>query len=251
MPTNNQLKKKLREKGLCLGTWISIGSPDIVDILKNLDFEWFVIDTEHSYISTEMAKNMIQTLGDHAKQTPLVRVGINDQLLIKRALDIGSQGLVVPLVNTAEEAERAVKFAMYPPQGVRGAAGARASRYGMNLGNYLRSANDDLVIAVQLETKQALSNAAEILSTKGVDIGFVGPTDLTMSLGLIDDRNNPKVIDAMTEVVKACDKADKTPGTMAVTIEEARKWISLGFRFVSLASDAKQLITGAQAFLRM
>ncbi len=247
------LKKKLAENPArpVLGTWLSIGSPDVVDILKNLDFDWFVIDTEHSYISMEAAKTMLQVLGDHPRQTPLVRVGINDQLLIKKALDIGAQGIVVPLVNSAEEAERAVSYAMYPPSGVRGAAGTRASRYGMNLGNYLRGANRDLVVAVQLETTRAISSAEEILATRGVDIGFVGPTDLTMSLGLIDDRNNAKVIEAMQRVVKACEKHGKVPGTMAVSVEEARKWISLGFRFVSLASDAKHLIAGAQGFLRL
>jgi len=247
------LKKKLAENPArpVLGTWLSIGSPDVVDILKNLDFDWFVIDTEHSYISMEVAKTMLQVLGDHPRQTPLVRVGINDQLLIKKALDIGAQGIVVPLVNSAEEAERAVSYAMYPPSGVRGAAGTRASRYGMNLGNYLRGANRDLVVAVQLETTRAISSAEEILATRGVDIGFVGPTDLTMSLGLIDDRNNAKVIEAMQRVVKACEKHGKVPGTMAVSVEEARKWISLGFRFVSLASDAKHLIAGAQGFLRL
>ncbi|MHB8567893.1 MAG: HpcH/HpaI aldolase family protein [Nitrososphaerales archaeon] len=247
----NNFKKKLKSGELCLGTWISIGSPDVVDILRNLEFDWFVIDTEHSYISTETAKSMIQVLGDQPRQSPLVRVGINDQLLIKRALDIGAQGIVVPLVNSGEEAERAVRYAMYPPRGMRGAAGARASRYGMNLGGYLRSSNDEVTIAVQIETTEALSNLDEILGTKGVDIGFVGPTDLTMSLGLIDDRNNQKVVEAMSRVAKTCEKHGKTPGTMAVSVEEARKWISLGFKFVSLASDAKQLIVGAQSFLKL
>ena len=246
----NTLKERLGSGKVCLGTWLTIGTSDVVDILKNLGFEWFVIDTEHSYLSAESAKSIIQTLGA-SNQTPLVRVGINDQLLIKRALDVGAKGIVVPLVNSGEEAKRAVRYAMYPPRGVRGAASSIASAYGLKLGEYLRTSNDDLVIAVQIETKEALGNLDEILSTDGVDVGFVGPTDLTVSLGLIDDRNNPQVIEAMKHVVSACEKYRKVPGTMAVSVEEARKWIELGFRFVSLGSDAKQLIMGANSFLKV
>jgi 2-keto-3-deoxy-L-rhamnonate aldolase RhmA len=197
----NNLKRKLQSGELCLGTWITIGNPDVVDILKNLEFDWFLFDAEHSYLSIETVKSMMQALGDGARQTPLVRIGISDQLLVKRALDIGSQGIMVPLV--------------------------------------------------QIETTQALSNLDEILQTKGVDIGFAGPSDLTMSLGLIDDRWNPKVVEAMTKVVKACEKYGKTPGTLAASVEEAKKWIGLGFKFVSLGSDAKQLVMGARSFLKL
>jgi 2-keto-3-deoxy-L-rhamnonate aldolase RhmA len=247
----NNLKLKLQSGELCLGTWITIGNPDIVDILKNLEFDWFLFDTEHSYLSIETVKTMMQVLGDDSKITPILRVGICDQLLIKRALDIGGHGILVPLVNTREDAERVVKYAMYPPKGIRGAGSARASAFGMKMAEYLRSANDEVLVAAQLETMEAISNMNEIISTKGLDIAFVGPSDLTMSFGLIDDRWNPKVVEAMTKVVKACQDHGKTPGTMAVSIEEARKWIGLGFKFVSLASDAKLLVSGAKTFLKL
>jgi 4-hydroxy-2-oxoheptanedioate aldolase len=247
----NNLKRKLQKGDLCLGTWITIGSPDIVDILKDLGFEWFVFDNEHSYLSVETTKTMMQALGGSfdASVTPIVRVGIGDQLLIKRALDIGAHGVLVPLINTGEDAERVVRFAKYPPEGIRGAGSARASAYGMKMGEYLRSANDEVLVAVQIETVEALSNADKSVSTEGVDIGFVGPSDLTMSLGLIDDRSNPKVIESMSRVVKICKEYGKAAGTMAINVEEARKWIDLGFTFVSLASDAKMLVSGAKTFL--
>ena len=245
------MKQKLKNGDLCLGTWLTIGNPDIVDILKNLEFDWFVFDTEHSYFSFETAKVMMQALGEEGRATPIVRVGINDQLLIKKALDIGGQGVLVPLVNSGIDAEKAVRYAMYPPRGIRGAGAARAQAYSLKMGEYLRTANDEVLVAVQIETTEALSNVDEIVSTNGVDMAFVGPTDLTMSMGFIDDRWNPKVVEAMTNVVKTCQRHGKSPGIMAVSIEEARKWIGLGFKFVSLASDAKLLISGAKSFLKL
>ena len=246
----NNLKRKLQSGDLCLGTWLTIGNPDIVDILKNLEFDWFVFDTEHSYFSFETAKTMMQALGEESRATPIVRVGINDQLLIKKALDIGAHGVLVPLVNSGKDAETAVRYAMYSPRGIRGAGAARAQAYGLKMAEYLRNANDEILVAVQIETSEAINNMEEIISTKGVDIAFVGPTDLTMSLGFVDDRWTPKVVDAMSRVVKACQDYGKYPGIMAVSVEEARKWIDLGFKFVSLASDTKLLISGAKTFLK-
>lgn len=245
----NAVKKKLYEGKVSLGTWITIGNPDVPDLLKQLPFDWFVFDAEHSYFSIETVKNMQMALSD-SQACPIVRVGMLDQLLIKRALDIGSQGLIVPLVNSAEDARRYVSYAMYPPQGVRGAGPGRASKYGNNIGEYLRTANDDLLLVAQIETTEALSNAEEIVSTRGIDVAFVGPTDMTMSLGLIGDRWNPKVIDAMKTVIKACEKHRKIPGTLAVSVEEAKKWLGLGFRFVALGSDSKFLFQGAKSFLQ-
>lgn len=244
----NLLRKKLYSGETCLGTFITIGSPDIVDILKNLDFDWFLFDTEHSYFSTSDVKNMLHAMGD-SKVSSLVRIGQIDQYLVKRALDIGSEGILAPLVNSPEEAEKLVKFAMYPPDGVRGAGPGRAAKYGMNMAEYLGSANQELLIAVQIETKEALSSVKEILQTKRIDIGFVGPSDLTISLGLGTDRSNPRVIDAMEKVVKTCDDLGKIPGTLAVSPEEAKKFMKLGFKFLSLASDSRFLAAGARTFL--
>jgi len=246
----NFVKKRLYDGEVCYGTWISIGNPDIVEMMKSLPFSWFVFDTEHSYMSIETVKTMMQALGDNGP-SPIVRIGQIDQYLVKRALDIGSEGLLAPLVNSAEDAERLVKYSMYPPLGVRGAAPTRASRYGVNFSEYLRQVNNELLLGVQIETVEALSNLKEILETKHVDLAFVGPTDLTISLGLVDDRSNPKVIEAMKKVVKSCEDLGKIPGTMAVSVEEAKKFAELGFRFISLASDLRLLGMGAKAFLDM
>jgi 2-keto-3-deoxy-L-rhamnonate aldolase RhmA len=244
----NLLREKLYGGKTSLGTWLSIGSPDVADTLKQLPFDWFLLDLEHSYISIETARNIMLTVLD-TKITPLVRVGECDQYLIKRVLDIGAYGILVPLVNTPEDAEKVVNYGKYPPMGSRGVGPVRAAGYGNQFKDYLATANDEIMIGVQIETAQALANAEAIASVKGVDLVFVGPSDLTMSLGLVTDRGNPKVSEAMQSVVKICEKLGKIPGTLAATADEAKKWQKLGFRFISLGSDSKYLFQGAKSFV--
>ena len=243
----SQLREKLYRGETSLGTWITIGSPDVTDTLKQVPFDWMLFDLEHSYYSIETVRNMMLSMLD-SKAVPLVRVGQADQYLIKRALDVGSYGILVPLVNTVEEAERVVNFSKYPPMGSRGSGPVRAAGYGNNMPDYLKTANDEILVGVQIETTQSLKNADAIASTKGVDIVFVGPSDLTMSLGLLTDRGNPKVAEAMESVVKICSKQGKIPGTLAANSDEAKKWQKLGFRFISLGSDSKFLFQGAKNF---
>ena len=244
----NQLREKLYSGKTSLGTWLSIGSPDVADTLKQLPYDWFMIDLEHSTISIDTARNMMLALLD-TKIAPLVRVGESDQYLIKRALDIGAYGILVPLVNTREEAERVVNFSKYPPLGSRGVGPVRTAGYGNNLKDYVTTANDEILVGVQIETMQALGNTEAIASTKGVDLVFVGPSDLTMSMGLVTDRGNPKVAEAMQSVVKICEKTGKIPGTLAATPDEAKRAQRLGFRFISLGSDSKCLFSGARSFV--
>ena len=244
----SSLKKKLSQ-GVSYGAWVTIGNPDVSDILQGLPFDWLVFDMEHSPLSSETVSHMIQVL-DEEKVSPLVRVGANDQYLIKAALDMGAHGVIVPLVNTREDAEAAVSYCKYPPIGVRGVAPRKAADYGLSAAEYLRRANDETLLIVQVETKEALENLDALLGVKGVDIAFVGPSDLTMSLGLLDDRSNPRVLEEMRNVVEKCKEYGKIPGTMAVTPEEAKREASMGFRFISLASDVRHLIEGARGFLK-
>ncbi len=244
----NTLKRKLERNEAAVGTWISSGSPTVVDLLRKLPFDWFVFDMEHSPISIETVGRMIQVLNG-STATPLVRVGQIDQALFKIVLDTGAHGMVVPLVNSPEEAERAVRFCKYPPTGVRGVAATKASDYGLSLGSYIRTANDETTVIAQIETPQAVESIREIVAVKGVDIAFVGPSDLTMTMGLLDDRSNPKVAEAMLKVVKACDEAGKAAGVMASTLDEARLAVQRGFKFISLASDMRHVTMGARSFL--
>jgi len=244
----SSLKKKLSQ-GVSYGAWVTIGNPDVSDILQGLPFDWLVFDMEHSPLGAETVGHMIQVL-DEEKVSPLVRVGANDQYLIKAALDMGAHGVIVPLVNTREDAQAAVRYCKYPPVGVRGVAPRKAADYGLSAAEYIRRANEETLLIVQVETKEALENLDALLGVKGVDIAFVGPSDLTMSLGLLDDRSNPRVLEEMRNVVEKCKEYGKIPGTMAVTPEEAKREASMGFRFISLASDVRHLIEGARGFLK-
>lgn len=243
----NALKARLRSsRDPVFGTWISSSSLVSLDALKGVGFDWFMIDTEHAPVNPETLAAMVSILGEGGP-CPLVRVGNVDQYLVKQALDAGSYGILVPLVSSEAQAKAAVAFAKYPPDGVRGIAAAAASRYGTELASYLRSANAETLVGVQIETREALENLEAIASVNGVDILFVGPQDLTLNLGLLDDRKNPKVREAMRQVVEACERHGKVPGTLVIDTEEKRVAVELGFRFISLASDVRFLLNGAKA----
>jgi 4-hydroxy-2-oxoheptanedioate aldolase len=245
----NPLKERLgASREPSFGTWISSPSVVSVDALRGLDFDWFVIDTEHAPVNTETVATMVSLLRD-GPPTPIVRVGNVDQYLVKQALDAGAQGILVPRVSTATQARAAVAYAKYPPEGVRGAAASAATRYGSELASYLRTANHELLVGVQIETREGLDNVDAIAGVEGVDILFVGQQDLTLSLGLVDDRKNPKVVEGLRAVVDACERHGKVPGTLVIDAEEKRSALELGFRFISLASDVRFLLNGARAFL--
>lgn len=243
-----ELKKRLAEGKVTRGTWATIGHPDVPDLLEALGFDWLVFDTEHAPLGREALGRMIQAV-DGEKVCPLVRVGAIDQYLVKSALDMGAHGVVCPLVNSEQDARTAVSFVKYPPLGIRGVAPRKAADYGLSFSDYLRRANELTLLVAQVETKQALENLDAILSVREVDVAFVGPTDLTVSLGLLDDRTNEKVIDAMKSVVRSCESHKKVPGVLAATPEEARRAVALGFRFIGLGSDTRFIIGGAGPFL--
>lgn len=242
------LKRELRSGRVTLGTWVTIAHPDVPDMLEELGFDWLVFDTEHAPISAESLGSMIQAV-DAEKVCPIVRVGAIDQYMIKSALDMGAHGVVCPLVNSPEEAQAAARFAKYPPLGVRGVAPRKAADYGISAAEYVRTANDLTLLVAQIETKEAVEMVDRILSLGEVDVAFVGPTDLTMSLGLLDDRSNPKVMEAMKRVVASCESHGKVAGTLAATPEEARRDITMGFRFIGLGSDTRFLMGGARPFI--
>ena len=241
----NALKARLyAERTPSFGTWISSSSFVAVDALKDAGFDWFVIDTEHAQVNPETLAAMAALLGTGGP-APLVRVGNVDMYLVKQALDSGAIGILVPLVSTEAQARAVVSYAKYPPDGVRGAAAAAGSRYGVELATYLRTANAETLVGVQIETREALEHLDAIAAVPGVDLLFVGPQDLTLNLGLLDDRRNPQVIEAMRRVVAACERHGKVPGTLVVNAEEKRSALDLGFRFLSLASDVRFLLAGA------
>ena len=243
------LVQRLRDGGApSFGTWISSSSPVCLDALDGLGFEWFMIDTEHAHVNPETLAQMV-ALQRSRSGAPLVRVGEVDQYLIKSALDTGAEGVLLPLVNSAEEAKRAVSFAKYPPDGVRGIASAASTEYGKDLAGYLRRANAETLVGVQIETREALANVDAIAAVEGVDVLFVGPQELTLNLGLVDQRKDPLVREALRRVADAASARGKVAGTLVVDAEEKRTAVELGYRFIGLASDVRFLLNGARALL--
>jgi len=234
----SSLKRKLRSGEIALGTWITINHPDIVDALSELPLDWLVFDMEHAPLEISDAEILLMPLRG-SDISPIIRVPWNDMVIIKRALDIGAEGILVPWINSREEAERAVSYASYPPRGLRGVGPRRAVRYGQRsfLDYYENFEKNERIIMVQVETRKALENLDEILSTPGIDVAYVGPMDLSVSLGIPMRFSDARFQDALKNVRDACERHGVTPGIHAFSPEQAQEFISQGFRFVALMSD--------------
>jgi len=239
----NPVKAKLKAGEVSVGMWITIGHTDISERLANVGLDWLTFDMEHAPLDRETVQFMIQSMGYQTDCIPIVRVPWNDIWLIKHALDIGAYGVVIPLIGTREDAVNAVRYCKYPPEGVRGCAPRHAA---FRDKEYIQTANDEILVIVQIETREAIKNIDEICSVKGVDVCYVGPTDLSMSLGVFGQTTHPVFKEATSRVIKACRKWGVAPG-MHCSVESINEAIEEGFQFVALASDLNHLIAGAKA----
>jgi 2-dehydro-3-deoxyglucarate aldolase len=238
----------LKKGEVTFGTWVTIGNPDVSEILANIGFDWLVFDTEHGPLSTETVGQMIQATSG-TKIVPLVRVGGNDMILIKRALDIGAYGVVIPLVNNKDDAKKAVAYTRYPPRGVRGVGPRRCSLYGIRANEYLEWADKEILTIVQVETAEAVESIDEILTVDGIDAFFIGPTDLTTSMGVRGQQDHPKFTGAIEKVLEGSRRYGTPGGIMTYNVEQARKALERGFKFISLGTDFRLLIQGARGML--
>jgi len=241
----NFVKRKLKDGEVSVGVWVGTGHPDIAEILGGMGFDWMVFDMEHAPLSFETVQMMMQGLNG-SETLPIVRVPWNDMVMIKRALDLGALGVVIPWVNTRSEAEAAVRYCRYPKAGgLRGCGPRRCSRYGLDV-EYVDKVDQELLIIVQIETEEAVENIDDILSVDGIDVCFVGPADLSMSLGVYKEFDHPRFRSALEKILEAAKASGVAPGfyTDASNINER---IAEGFRFVTLGSDTGFLIRGCRA----
>lgn len=249
---NNPIRKALLERTPTFGSWLQIGPyPAVAEILANAGYDWLGVDCEHSDIDVEGFTALAR--GMHGRGAlPLARVRENDTLAIRQVLDAGAQGIIVPLVNTAEEA-KAVAAAKYPPQGVRGFCFSRMNNYGTNFDEYARTANENIAVVVMIESKQAVDNIDSILEVDGVDGVFIGPYDMSGSYGLIGQTSHPVIQEACKKVVMACRKHGKSAGLHLVnpTPEAISKTIQDGFTFIALGVDMVFLNQAADTALNM
>jgi 2-keto-3-deoxy-L-rhamnonate aldolase RhmA len=229
-----------------VGTWIMSASHLVAEAVGHAGFDWALIDMEHAPADIPQVVQMLQALSA-TRLVPVVRVPWNDTVMVKRVLDAGASTVMFPYVQTADEARRAVAATRFPPDGVRGVAGmSRAAKFG-TVPNYLKTANANVGVIVQLETKEAVHALEEIGSVPGVDALFVGPADLSASLGHLGDLMHPQVLEVMGLAARTARAMGKHIGSLGGTPEQVAQYRALGFDYVALSSDLGLLMRGAQA----
>ena len=244
----NLVKEKLKAGKASVGTWLCMGNPDVSEQLSMLGFDWLTFDLEHGSMTIPDLQRMMQAM-NRADCIPLARVPVNEPVYFKWVLDAGARGVVIPYVNTKEEATNAVRACLYPPKGIRGCGPRRASRYYSELTEYVKTANEDILVAIMIETQTALDNIDEILSVPGVDAVFVGPTDLSLNLGVFQQSDHPKFKSAISTVLDACKRHGVAPG-MHCNENNINEALSMGFKFCALNYDDAFLIMGAKSSLQ-
>jgi len=245
------LKSKLQSNTLTVGSWISLGHPDVAEILCRAGFDWMVIDMEHSTISISEAGELIRVI-DLCGVAPLVRVTSNDANLIKRVMDAGAQGIIVPMVNSGADAERAVTATRYPPLGMRGVGMARAQKYGpAGFREYARWQQDGPIVIAQVEHISAVDACAEILAVPGIDAFIIGPYDLSASLGIPGEFERPEYVAALDRALAAGRAAGKPAGMHLVEPEpdKVSALVANGYRFIAYGVDFRMLDVTARAGL--
>jgi len=247
----NHLKETLRDGKVVFGPFLKFTDPAVVEIMGFAGFDFVIIDAEHGPISMQNAQNMIRA-AETANITPVIRVANNDEALILRALDIGAQGIEIPQINSKSQAIRAVRSVKYAPQGERGVCRyVRAANYSsMDKFEYFKYANKETMIIFHIEGVEGIKNLDEILSVPGIDVIFIGPYDLSQSLGIPGEVSHPLVKEKMREVVLKCKENKVAVGTFADDIETAKFWISLGIQYMSFSVDVGILYEASKNVVR-
>ena len=251
----NQVKEKLKRGEPALGAWLSLPSIPSARIMARLGFDWLVVDMEHSAQNPVLMADMVATIADAGTCAPIVRVPTNSVEWFKWALDAGAWGVVVPMVNSREEAQRVVEYTKYPPLGDRSIGGAFGP-YGFGITNwpdYARTANDEIIVIIQIESRQALQHLDEILSVPGIDVAFVGPNDLHAQLGLTPSSEGAELefTEALEHIKAAARKYHLATGIFSKNGEAAAERVRQGFQMISVTTDISSLIAAATRNLQI
>ena len=244
-PIPNPFKARLRKPGAQIGLWLALAEAYPAEICAGAGFDWLVVDGEHAPNHLRSILAQLQAIAPYASH-PVVRPPVGETSLIKQLLDIGAQTLLVPMVETPEQAVALVAATRYPPEGVRGvgAAIARASRFDRQPG-YLHAAAAEICLLVQIETRLGLDNLDAIAAIPGVDGLFIGPADLSASMGYLDNPTAPEVQAAIDDAIRRILKAGKAPGILMGDEALAKHYIELGARFVAVGTDVGLLARGS------
>jgi len=231
---------RLRAGRTLLGTIVTLDSPEVVEILSAAGFDWLFVDTEHAPLDALAVQRLLQA----ARIPALIRVPDGAEATLKKALDAGAAGVVVPMVNTAAQAEAVVEACKYPPRGRRGVGIVRAQGYGPGFSEYVRRANEATAVVVQCEHIRAVENIEAIVAVEGVDAIFVGPYDLSGSMGRLGEVEHLDVLAAIEGVRLACERAGKPLGIYTGSAEAARRFLAQGYTLVAASADT-MLLGGA------
>jgi len=245
------LKERLVRRELTIGSWITIGSAIVAEVMARAGYDWLTIDMEHSAITLDVAQDLIRVI-ELCGVSPLVRVGENSPYLIKRVMDAGAHGVIVPMVNSRQDAEAAVRAIRYPPQGQRGVGLARAQQYGADFEGYRAWNERESILIVQVEHISAVDSIDDILCVPGVDGFIIGPYDLSGSLGVPVHFGHPAVLAALEKVKQASRRLDALAGFHVIPPESkplADK-IAEGFKFIAHSLDTLLLADNCRRLLR-
>ncbi|MBI4989567.1 MAG: HpcH/HpaI aldolase/citrate lyase family protein [Rhodocyclales bacterium] len=240
----NRFKRALCEGRPQIGLWSVLANASVTELLGTSGYDWLLIDMEHAPNELPDVQAQLQALRGSAT-APIVRPPWNDMVWVKRVLDLGAQTLLIPFVQTAEEAAQAVSYMRYPPAGRRGVAGGtRATQWG-RIRDYYKCVEAELCLLVQVESRQGLANLEAIAATPGVDGVFIGPADLSADMGHLGDPQHPEVQAAIEDAVRRIRLAGKGAGILTRGEEPARRWLEAGCTFVAVGVDAILLAQAA------
>jgi 2-dehydro-3-deoxyglucarate aldolase/4-hydroxy-2-oxoheptanedioate aldolase len=243
----HNFKTRLKNKETLLGTLVTLSSPDVAEIMALVGWDYVWIETEHAPTGFVQAQALVQAVGGRCPC--LVRVPENKEVWIKKALDIGCDGIVIPQVRSAAEARQTVEWCLYPPLGKRSVGVSRAHGYGMAFQDYVTRVNQELTIVLQIEHIAAVEDVQAIVEVQGIDALLIGPFDLSGSLGVLGQITHPQVQEAIRETKRHCDRAGVPIGIFAVDAASARGFIEQGFSLIALSMDAYYLWQAAKGAL--
>ena len=245
----NQTKAKLKRGDTVIGSFLYIPSAKLTELVGLCGFDFVAIDQEHGPIHIEAAEEMVRAC-ELTGTTPIVRVGKLDSHSILQALDIGGMGVHIPSVNTVEQAREAVSLCKYAPLGHRGLAGVRAARYGLrgSLSEYCREANEQTMVIIHIEEMEAIANLDALLAVEGVDVYYLGPTDLSNSIGR-PGAKDPEILQIVEQALRKIVEAGKVAGIITNDLAEARRYLDIGVRYLA-THPVGHLATASKSFLK-
>lgn len=232
------LRNKLRDKDVTIGSWVSMPHPSVIEVMCSAGFDWLTIDMEHTATNLETCFQAIQTIQSKGLDA-LVRVPQNEEIVIKKVMDSGASGVIVPMIKNAKEARQAVSFVKYPPHGKRGVGLYRAQGYGTSFNEYKKWVHEESVVIAQVEHIDAVNDLENILAVEGIDGIIVGPYDLSASMGKPGEFDAPEVVEALKRVVEVTKKSDKSLGFHVIPskAEALKEKIDEGYTFLAFSLD--------------